>query len=56
MFNQTDFNSTVIGNNNNVENEMNVDVNMMQNGQMDNTQMGGCCNTISETPQVRCGS
>lgn len=54
MFNQTDFNSTVIGNNNNVENEMNVDVNMMQNGQMDNTQMVGCCNTISETPQVRC--
>ena len=48
--NDINFNSTVVGNNNVVDNDMNVDINT-QNSPMN---MGGCCNPISEVPQVRC--
>ena len=47
-------NTNITGNNNVVDNDMNVDINMMQNSDMGNTMSGGCCNPISEAPQVRC--
>lgn len=52
--NNFEMNSSIDGNNNIIENEMNVDIDMIQNGQMGQTINGGCCNTITETPQERC--
>lgn len=56
MSNKFDFDSNVVGNNNVVENDMNVDINMMANG----NPMGGCQQTpmmnspISEGVQEKC--
>lgn len=52
--NDIDFNSTVIGNNNVVDNDMNVDINMVNNPMNAQMSGGSCCNPISEAPQVRC--
>lgn len=52
--NDIDFNSTVIGNNNVVDNDMNVDINMVNNPMNAQMSGGSCCNPISEVPQVRC--
>ena len=52
--NNFEMNSSIDGNNNIIENEMNVDIDMIQNGQMGQAINGGCCNTITETPQERC--
>lgn len=50
-----EMNSAVAGNNNTVDQEMNVDINMMSNNQMDSQVSGGsCCSPISEAPQVKC--
>lgn len=55
MFDNNNFemNSNFAGNNNVVENEMNIDIDM-NNGGMNNEINGGCCNQITETPRERC--
>ncbi len=51
MNNNVDFDSTVIGNNNVVDNEMNVDINMMNNNGGQMMQMNS---PISEAVQEKC--
>lgn len=47
-----DFDSSVYGNNNVVDNNMNVDINMMN---YDGNFQGGCCSSpISEAVQEKC--
>ncbi len=53
--NNFDFDQSVIGNNNVVDNDMNVDINMMQSNQMDSQPMAtSCCNPIQEAVKERC--
>ncbi len=53
--NQFEINSAVSGNNNIVENEMNVDIDMIQNDQMNNNMMSSsCCSPITEAVKERC--
>lgn len=56
MNNNIQFDSNVTGNNNIVDNDMNVDINMMNSASMEQGQgmMGGCCNTMSEPVQEKC--
>ena len=53
--NDFEINSTVVGNNNIVENEMNVDIDMVSNNQMNNPMMAStCCSPIKESVKERC--
>lgn len=54
--NEFEMNSVVSGNNNIVENEMNVDIDMMQGGNQMNTNMmsSSCCSPITEAVKERC--
>ena len=52
--NDFDMNSTIIGNNNVVENETNVDIDMISNGQMSNQMMTSNQAPITEALQERC--
>lgn len=53
--NNFDFDQTVMGNNNVVDNDMNVDINMVQSNQMDSQPMStSCCNPIQEAVKERC--
>ena len=58
MFDQNmpnfDFDSSVVGNNNVVDNDMDVDINMMNYGGEQMMMQGGCTNPISEAVQQRC--
>lgn len=49
-----DFDSSVVGNNNIVDNDMNVDINMMNYAEGQNIQGGVMSNPISEAVQQRC--
>lgn len=49
MSNSFDFDSSVMGNNNIVENDMNVDINMMGNN-MVGDNMGGCPTPMMNSP------
>lgn len=48
--NNIEFDSNVVGNNNVVDNDMNVDINMMNNGGMSQNMMG----PMSEPVQEKC--
>ena len=53
--NEFEMNSVVSGNNNIVENEMNVDIDMMQGSQMNPGMMtSSCCSPITEAVKERC--
>ncbi len=52
--NEFEMNSNFAGNNNIVENEMNVDIDMISNNQETSQTTGGCCNPITEAPKERC--
>ena len=49
-----DMNTNITGNNNVVENEMNVDIDMISNGQMNNQMSVSNMAPITEAPQERC--
>lgn len=50
-----EINSVVSGNNNIVENEMNVDIDMVQGGPMNTGMMSSsCCSPIKEAVKERC--
>lgn len=49
-----DFDSNVIGNNNVVDNDMNVDINMMGYQNMPQQQAGCCSNPVNEAVQEKC--
>lgn len=53
--NQFEANSTIVGNNNTIDNDMNVNIDMMQGGQMNETMMSSsCCSPIQEAVKERC--
>lgn len=53
--NEFEINSSVVGNNNVVENEMNVDIDMVQSNPMNPAMMGSsCCSPIKEAVKERC--
>ena len=54
MSNSFDFDSSVVGNNNVVDNDMNVDINMMNYGGAQEMQGMNCNNPVSEAVQERC--
>lgn len=55
MNNNVQFDSNVTGNNNIVENDMNVDINMMNTSSMNSgMMMGGYSNPMSEPVQQKC--
>lgn len=55
MNSNVDFDSTVIGNNNVVDNDMNVDINMMNYNNGGQMMQGGCMsNPINEAVQEKC--
>ena len=49
-----DFDSNVIGNNNVVDNDMNVDINMMGYQNMPQQQTGCCSSPVNEAVQEKC--
>ena len=52
--NEFEMNSNITGNNNIIENEMNVDIDMMSNTQTHNEISGGMTSPITEAVQERC--
>lgn len=52
--NEFEMNSNITGNNNIIENEMNVDIDMMSNTQIPNEISGGMTSPITEAVQERC--
>lgn len=52
--NEFEMNSNISGNNNIIENEMNVDIDMMSNTQAPNEISGGMISPITEAVQERC--
>ncbi len=53
--NNFDFNQTVAGNNNVVDQDMNVDIDITTNNQMDSQMMSSsCCSPIKEAVKERC--
>ena len=52
--NEFEMNSNISGNNNIIENEMNVDIDMMSNQQAPNEISGGMTSPITEAVQERC--
>ena len=52
--NEFEMNSNITGNNNIIENEMNVDIDMMSNTQTPNEISGGMTSPITEAVQERC--
>lgn len=52
--NEFEMNSNIAGNNNVIENEMNVDIDMISNNQPQNEINGGMSNPITEAVQERC--
>ena len=52
--NQFEMNSTIVGNNNTIDNDMNVNIDMMQNGQDNMMMSSSCCNPIQEAVKERC--
>lgn len=52
--NNVDFESNVVGNNNVVDNDMNVDINMMNNVDSQMISGGYQMNPISEAVQTKC--
>ena len=52
--NEFEMNSNIAGNNNVIENEMNVDIDMMNNSGPQNEISGGMTSPITEAVQERC--